>query len=123
MRNFSIIIKGAWKEPNFWFLDEIKPFQRIVKLSIVFYGGSISCTTTYEISYKRIATFQLKQGPDLIELRLTNWKGGMLLAFGSLEYLQMSFLDDLEHLIEHELCENIQILDVPTKLGFWPSSS
>ena len=41
----------------------------------------------------------------------------------------MGFLDDLEHLIEHELCENIRILelcenirllDVPTKLGFWP---
>ena len=50
----------------------------------------------------------------------------------------MGFLDDLEHLIEHELsenirilelceniwilglCENIRILDVFTKLGFWP---
>jgi len=70
-----------------------------------------------------------KQGPNLIELRLTNWKGGRLLAFGSPEYMQMGFLDDLEHLIEHELCdnirnlelcENIRILDVPIKLGFWP---
>ena len=41
----------------------------------------------------------------------------------------MGFLDDLEHLIELELCENIrnlelceniQILDILTELGFWP---
>ena len=40
-----------------------------------------------------------------------------MLAFGSPEYMQMGSLDDLEHLIEHELSENIQILDV-----FFPQS-
>ena len=68
-----------------------------------------------------------KQGSDLIELRLTNWKGGGV--FGSPEYTWMGFLDDLKHLIELELRENIpilelreniRILDVLTKLGFWP---
>ena len=41
----------------------------------------------------------------------------------------MGFLDNLDHLMAHELCENIQILelceniqilDVLTKLYFWP---
>ena len=71
--------------------------------------------------------YYCKQGPDLIELRLTNWKGGGV--FGSPEYTWMGFLDDLKHLIELELyenvpilelCENNQILDVLTEYGFWP---
>ena len=56
-------------------------------------------------------------------------RGGGGWAFGSPEYMQMGFFDDLKYLIElelrdniriSELHENILILDVLTKLVFLP---